>query len=276
MYVNVMQTKKRTRVITRNTYKSLKEPFITVGPEGNIRSPTDLGQIRLSKLQHDISIDGCDWLGALSIYRYLKPRHTSIYNDGDSFFSKSRTRDCLFLLIFHHIYNIGLLKLPWSFPPFRTPIDVKFDYMKIFLQSEPLPFGYSEEDLDKIVLDIQKEVKIDQYKDWNTFLAVFLDKPLPELEAFTPTEFTDEERLIKLNTNCTNGAEILEFLRSPIDSDKIIMNIVYDDSLKDDILDTLCHIVLEKLDQHSIFLQTGVKPITIDWIRRLDFNIFNN
>ena len=57
---------------------------------------------------------------------------------------------------------------------------------------------------------------------------------------------------------------------------EIIMNIIYDDTLKDDILDSLCHIVLEMLDQHSIFLQTGVKPITIDWIRRLDLNIFNN
>lgn len=276
MYVNVMQTKKKTRVITRNTYKSLKEPFITVGPEGNIRSSTDLGPIRLSKLQHDISIDGCDWLGTLSIYRYLKPRHPSIYDDGDSFFSKSRNESFLFLLIFHHIYNIGLLREPWSFPPFRTPINEKFDYMRIFLQSDPVPFGYNEEDLDKIVLDIQKEVKINQYKGWSEFLGVFLDKQVAEDSTLIPTTVTDEERLEKLNTNCTNSAEILEFLRSPIDSDKIIMNIIYDDSLKDDILDRLCHIVLEKLDQHSIFLQTGVKPITIDWIRRLDLNIFNN
>lgn len=271
-----MQTKKRTRVITRNTYKSLKEHFITVGPEGNIRSPTDVGLIRLSKLKHDISIDGCDWRGALSIYRYLKPRHKSIYNDGESFFCKSHSRDCLFLLIFHHIFNIGLLKEPWSFPPFRTPINEKFDYMKIFLQNDPLPFGLSEEDLDKIVLDIQKEVKVNQYKGWSDFLAVFLDKPAAEEAVVIPTLVTDEERLERLKTNCTNGLEILEFLRSPIDSDKIIMNIIYDDSLKDDILDSLCHIVLEKLDQHSIFLQTGVKPITIDWIRRLDLNIFNN
>jgi hypothetical protein len=270
-----MQTKKRTRVVTRNTYKSLKEPFVTIGPDGNIRSSTDLGSVQLSKLQHDIAIDGCDWLGSLAIHRYLKPKHISIYDDGDSFFSKSRSESFLFLLIFHHIYNIGLLKEPWSFPPFRTPINEKFDYMKTFLQSDQLPFGYLEEDLDKIVFDIQKEVKINQYKGWNDFLAVFLDKPVAEETVVVPTVVTDEERLEKLKTNCTNGLEILDFLRSPIDSSKIITNIEYDDSLKDDILDNLCHIVLEKLDQHTIFLQTGVKPIPIDWIRRLDLNIFS-
>lgn len=271
-----MQTKKNVRLMTRNTYKSPKEPSIQVGPNSNIRSTTDLGLIKLSKLPQDILIDGCDWLGALSIYRYLKPKHKSIYNDGKSFFSKSRSEDCLFLLIFHHIYNIGLIKEPWLFPPFRTPIEAKFDYVKSFLQCEPCPFGYTEEDLDKLVLDIQIELKINQYKGWNMFLDVFLDKPISLRDNVNTMEHTDEERLKRLNTNCSNGKEILEFLRSPIDSSKIITNIEYDVSFNDDILDGLCHILLEKLDQHSIFLQTGVKPITIDWIRRLDLNIFSN
>jgi hypothetical protein len=271
-----MQTKKTLRRITRNTYKSPKEPLIKVGPEGNIRSLSDLGSIRLSKLPKDILIEGCDWQGSLSIYRYLKPKHMSIYNDDESFFSKSRSEDCLFLLIFHHIYNIGLLKEPWLFPPFRTPINMKFDYMKTFLQNEKLPFGLSEEELDNLILDIQKELKIEQYQGWSEFLGVFLDKPTASDAIVLPNAFTEEQRLDKLKTNCFNGVEILEFLRSPIDSGKIITNIEYDDSLSDDILDGLCNILLEKLDQHSIFLQTGVKPITIDWIRRLDLNIFTN
>jgi hypothetical protein len=169
-----------------------------------------------------------------------------------------------------------LIKEPWLFPPFRTPIEAKFDYVKSFLQCEPCPFGYTEEDLDKLVLDIQIELKINQYKGWNMFLDVFLDKPISLRDNVNTMEHTDEERLKRLNTNCSNGKEILEFLRSPIDSSKIITNIEYDVSFNDDILDGLCHILLEKLDQHSIFLQTGVKPITIDWIRRLDLNIFSN
>jgi hypothetical protein len=269
-----IRTNRTIRTIIRSTYKLPKEPLILVGPEGSIRSDTDLGYIHVSKLPENIEIDGCDWKGALSIYRYLKQTHSAIFCNEVHFFSKSITPDnCLFLIIFHHIYNLGLLKEPWVFPPFRTSIESKLKYLAMFLKHNPEPFSIEH---DELISTIQKTLRLTLFKDWSDFCSYCIEldnKPLAENTIDAISFIDDVYRLEKLATNCRNGSEILDFLKSPIDSTKILLNIEYDEELNDNILDELCILVLDKLDQHSIYLQTGIAPINIDWLRKLDLII---
>jgi hypothetical protein len=273
-----MPITKRHRTVRRLTYKSPKEICVLICKNGNIRSDSDLGFVQLSKIPLDVLFNGCDWKGAYSIYFYLNHAHPAIYYDDEYFFSNPHERkdgNCLILLIFHHLYNIGLINEPWFFPPFRTPIKLKYEYFNNFLKNNELPFNMNETELFSLINDIQNFIRIVKYSCWQDFLNDFLnyeDKKTDTLKVYSAR--TDEERLKILATNCSNGPEILDFLRSPIDDPNILKNIEYDDCLKDDILDSLCHIVLDKLDQHSIYVQTGVKPLMTNWIEKLDLNIF--
>lgn len=272
-----MPITKRNKIIKRLTYKAPKELLVNICETGNIRSDTDLGFVKISKISNNVMFNGCDWKGAYSIFFYLKREHPAIYYDNEYFFSYPDTyknENCLHLLIFHHLYNLGLINEPWFFPPFRTPIKVKYIYFKNFLKNDETPFNLSESELFSIINDIQNYVKIFKYSCWGDYLNDFLNYQAEKGQINYSEKHTDKERLEILETNCSNGPEILDFLRSPIDNPNILMNIEYNDSLKDDILDSLCHLLLDKLDQQSIYIQTGVKPLMTDWIEKLDFNIF--
>jgi len=259
---------KRNRILKRATYRRPREQPVFIGPSGVIRTAQEYGLIYLSKLPDDISIEGCSWQGAYAIYNFLNPLHKSITDDSDFYFmlpdvSGEIGRDsALFLVVFHHLYNIFLLREPWTCPPFRTPIKSKYEYLQRVFSSD-MQVDLIEKDL----VDIQEFLGQNTYSSWADFIKIFVN---PWSKEGPVINHTEEERLAALSKHCQNGAEVLQFLLAPIESEKIVLD------LKDPgpTIDGLCNILLEKIDQHIIFAQTGIKPLSIDWIRELDLYLF--
>jgi len=77
--------------------------------------------------------------------------------------------------------------------------------------------------------------------------------------------------LIYLEKYITNGPAVLDFLNSPIDSADINASVDPIDPCV--ITDKICRLMIDKLEQHSIFQQTNILPIGINWIQRLDLII---
>jgi hypothetical protein len=271
-----MPLTKRNRLLRHSTYKKQREYKISVGPKGSVRTKEDLGFIQISSLSESTSIEGCDWRGALAIYNYLPVSHRSICENDEYFFVVPETfngelerSNIVFIILFHHIYDYFLLKEPWITPPFRSPIKVKYT----FLQQV-----FNAGDFDTSVFDpnelreAQKVLKQEVYKEWCDYISVF---KTPWSKEYTPVFFSDKDRLDKLNLYCENGVQIVEFLKTPIDSvENIMTEIVPSDKSEGSNLDEICNIVLEKIDQHIIYHQTGVKPIAKNWVRELDLYLF--
>jgi len=270
-----MSFTKRNRVLKRETYKKMRESTILLGPLCNIRTSEDLGPQLLSRLDDKILIDGCDWKGALAIFNYLPPNHRSLHDDDDYYFmmpekfSGQLLRDnAVFIVLFHHVYNLFLLNEPWTTPPFRSPIKTKYLYLqRVFNSGNYSSALFLEEDL----LNAQLHLKQRQYKSWSDFFAVFR-------ESWSKADSTtickgDDELLAALDLICMNGKAVLTFLKSPIDSEtSILMEILPKENTD---IEGLCSLILEKIDQHIIYHQTGVKPISTDWIRGLSLYLFS-
>jgi hypothetical protein len=271
-----MPLTKKNRLLRHTTYKKQREYKIYVGPKGSVRSKEDLGLIHISSLSESVSIEGCDWRGALAIYNYLPVSHRSICDNDEYFFVMPETFDgglvrsnAVFIILFHHIYNYFLIKEPWITPPFRSPIKVKYSFLQTVFNCDDFDFSV----FDPIDLkEAQQSLKQEIYKNWSDFIAVF---KTPWVKEITPNVYSDEDRLNKLDIYCENGAEIVKFLKTSIDSvENIITEIVPSDKSEESNLDEICNIVLEKIDQHIIYHQTGVKPIAKNWVRELDLYLF--
>jgi hypothetical protein len=271
-----MPLTKRNRLLRHTTYKKQREYKISVGPEGSVRAKEDLGLIYISSLSQSVSIEGCDWHGALAIYNYLPVSHRSICENDEYFFVMPETftgelvrSNAVFIILFHHIYNYFLIKEPWITPPFRSPIKVKYTFLQKVFNCDDFDLSvFDPADLQ----EAQQSLKQGIYKTWSDFIAVF---KTPWAKEFTPIIYSYEDRLNKLDIYCKNSAEILEFLKMPVDSvENIITEIVPSDKSAETNLDEICNIVLEKIDQHIIYHQTGVKPIAKNWVRELDLYLF--
>jgi hypothetical protein len=271
-----MPLTKKNRLLRHTTYKKQREYKILVGPNGHIRTKEDLGPIEISTLSESIRIEGCDWRGSLAIYNYLPVSHKSIYDDDEYFFvmpekfnGELERNNVVFIILFHHIYNYFLIKEPWVTPPFRSPIRVKYRFLQQVFNSNDFDISV----FDPIDLqEAQKALKQEVYVAWADFISVF---KTPWSKEFTPTAYTDEDRVDKLNKYCLNGDKILQFLKTHVDSvENIITEIVPSDKSEGTNLDYICNIILEKIDLHIIYQQTGVKPIAKNWLRELDLYLF--
>ena len=276
-------TKRNKLTLIRSTYKKNRETKISIGPDCHIRAKEYIGPVFLSQLDPAILFDGCDWQGALAIFNYLPSSHKSICDNEDYYFMMPEKfngelirENALFIVLFHHIYNYILLKEPWTCPPFRSPIKVKYEYLqRVFNSGDCLKLEFLEDDL----LAAQNMLRHKQYNNWSEFISIFKE---PWSKAANKTYHSEKECLDKLSTYCENADDVIKFLKSPIDNnDDIVMEIIplIGKELVPDInkneLDALCNIVLDKIDQHIIFQQTGVKPIPTDRMKELDLYLFS-
>ena len=264
-----MSFTRRNKNQKRGTYRVPRETPVLVGPFGSIRCCEQLGLTYLSKMPDSVQIDGCDWRGAIAIYYFLKPQHKAITDGTDFYFmipdiSGDFIRDnVVFLVVFHHVYNIYLLKEPWTTPPFRSPLKMKYEYLqRVFANSD---MGFL---LEKDLVDIQTGLKQQVYTDWSDFIKIFANPWTTEVPV---VERTDADRIACLQEICENADDVLRFLMYSIDDEGFV---IPDLQKKDEEIDGLCNILLEKIDHHTIFLQTGIKPIAIDWIKELDLYLF--
>ena len=208
---------KKNRVFLRSTYKKPRESKISVGPTGHIRCSNNLGLIYLSELPDDVLIDGCDWKGAFAIYNFLPASHKSIINGSNYYFMMADTsgeisrENALFIVLFHHIYNIYLLKEPYICPPFRSPIQTKYEFLQKVLNDSSDVFD------EQVLTDIQDVLKQKVYSCWTDFIKLFSN---PWSNHIPNEVHSSEDRLIALKNICENAEEVLDFLMSPIDNDK--------------------------------------------------------
>jgi hypothetical protein len=273
----------RRHILRRATTLKQKSPLLgfqytSYGPDKSIRT-NDLLGVHLVKNQ-TVDIDGCDWRGALSIYYNLSPRHTSISDDGIFYFmlpeleagSKIETNEhTVFLAVFHDLHNRCMRLDPWSCPPFRTSVDTKYEYVKqllVDISTETEFAGLDSEKLDDLIRIVQRAVGIKPFMSWMHFRSMFIG---PRFVEPIHVVLTRRQMLETLEKYITNGAAVLEFLNSPIDSADI--NAAVNPVEPCDITDKICRLMLDKLEQHSIFQQTNVLPIGINWIQRLDLII---
>lgn len=268
-------TKRNSVILRRSTYKRPRETKIHIGPNGNIRSSQDHGDQLLSCLPESVLIDGCDWRGAFAIFNYLSNTHRSIYENDIYYFMMPETFDglllrdnALFVILFHHIYNYFLLKEPWSCPPFRSPIKTKYEYIQRIFKNDDFDCTvFLKRDLE----EAQKALKEYQFNDWSDFVLIF--KEPWSKEPIKQAIRTEKECLSLLKVYFENAEDISEFLKSPIDNNEnLLMELV--PKRDGSIIDRLCNLILDKIDQHIIFQQTGVKPISRDWIKDLDIYLF--
>ena len=144
----------------------------------------------------------------------------------------------------------------------QMSIKIKYEYLQRIFSSE-LEFELIEKELQ----DIQSFLGQETYSSWADFLKIFVN---PWSKEAPIINHTDAERLSALSKHCSNAEEVLLFLSETIDSEQIL----YDLKEPGPCIDGLCNILLEKIDQHIIFAQTGIKPLTIDWLKELDLFLF--
>jgi hypothetical protein len=277
----MLQTRRHN--LRRATTLKQKSPLLgfqytSYGPDKSIRTNDVLG-IHLVKNQ-TVDIDGCDWRGALSIYYNLSPRHKSISDDEIFYFMLPEVdsgpkidtnENTVFLAVFHDLHNRCMLLDPWSCPPFRTAVDTKYTYIKqmlIDISTETEFAGLNSAKLDDLIKDVQRAVGIKPFNSWLHFRSMFV---APRFSEPIPVVMTHRQLLDTLEKYIKNGPAVVDFLNSPIDSDDI--NATVDPIQPCDITDKICRLMLEKLEHHSIFQQTNVLPIGINWIQRLDLII---
>jgi hypothetical protein len=163
---------------------------ISVGVDGNIRTSDTCGKFLTSELPETLVIDGCDWKGALSIWLYLNPYHSSICEEGvfyyaippectspdvEGFFVGDEIVSTVF---FHHLYNILSIKNPLITPSFRSPIERKYSYMQTMLiKNDPSIFINTNETLDAVLNEIQTTLKTFPYSSWLAICELFSDLP---------------------------------------------------------------------------------------------------
>lgn len=273
----------RRHILRRATTLKQKSPLLgfqytSYGPNKSIRTNDLLGTFLVKN--QTVDIDGCDWRGALSIYYNLSPRHKSISDDGIFYFmlpeldvgAKIETNEnTVFLAVFHDLHNRCMLLDPWSCPPFRTAVDTKYTYIKqllIDISTETEFAGLNSEKLDDLIKDVQRAVGIKPFSSWVHFRSMFIG---PRFSEPVSVVLTHRQMLDTLEKFLRNGPAVLEFLNSPIDS--VDINASVDPIEPCDITDKICRLMLEKLDQHSIFQETNILPIGINWIQRLDLII---
>jgi len=235
----------------------------------------------VKNLSEEINIDGCDWIGALSIYYYLSPYHKSI-SDGINFYfmlpelnqgTKVETNEhTVFLALFHDLYCRCMALEPWTCPPFRTTLEIKYEYIQKLLyepESETRFAGLERPELDGLIKKVQGVLKIYPFSSWAKFREILV---CPRLSEAIHTCMNREQLIAELNKYVSNPDAVYNFLTLPIEARGPFLDSVHPIEISY-ISDKICRLVLEKLDMHAIYLQTDVAPLTADWVHKLDIII---
>ena len=249
-----------TRRVLKQRAKTLKQRFcdvsrfkrpVTFGKGGNIACGVE-GSYTIDTITN-ITIDGCDWLGAAHIFFTLDP-YNELISDRDSFYFMAPGNDTLptlnkhaiFIIIFHHLYTkLGL--------PFRISIEDKYKMLQSHFEDE----SYEDE-----LMRVQRELGIAVFPKWSAFKEMFT------LQKEEPSIFNDAERVKALSKLIKAPEQMISFLRAPLDDiDTLLSDMRFTQDIE---RDDLASLLMEKLDSHEIFLSTGVMPIQVDWLRRLD------
>lgn len=251
---------------------------VMCGKNEHIRTNDVSGIINMAELQENVLIDGCDWLGALSIWYYLNPYHESISKNGVFYFmippeaimdisGSTFSSEIVFFAFFHHLYNIFLLKDPWTTPPFRTSLDQKYAYVQTLLLENLC--AETDESLNSVLVEIQTSLKMYPYKSWLEIRSILLN---PWTKEIKPIEFDIEYRKSILEKEFDNSEQILYYLECSIDQYTVPPKIVV--RKHGPIKNFICELLLKKIDEQTIFLKTGVAPIYINWLKELDFFLY--
>ena len=279
-----MLTVSKTRSVKMHRFFTLKAKHnetkfqkVLIGKDQNIRSNDISGMINISELAQNITIDGCDWRGALSIWYYLNPYHESIGNNGiyyfmmppDAILDISGNDNVVFFAFFHHLYNIFLTKEPWTTPPFRTSIEEKYAYLQTVLTNNEKIFDETDDTLNSLLNIIQSSLKKYPYRSWLDIRNLIMNPWSIEQK---PIVYDNSYRIGLLETEFVNPEQIIKYLESPIDQfiSPPNLDVKYNGSLKK----YICEQLLKKIDQQTIFLKTGVAPLNVDWLKELDFFLF--
>jgi len=259
--------KKRHRFMTCKANRSETNfQKVLVGKHGHIRTNDISGTILISELPDYVNIDGCDWHGALSILYHLNPYHEAITKNGVFYFmippeeEHVSIDDIVFSVFFHHVYNIYLLRDPWSTPPFRTSFVDKIAFLGKLLITD------LDETFDTVLEDIQTCLKKYPYKSWHEIKDRILNF---EIKPAKQIVFSNTYRLEKIGNVFEKPEDILAYLDgTTVLPPKLIEK--QEGSLKN----YICEILLKKIDLQTIYLQTGVMPIETNWVKELDFFLF--
>jgi len=254
------------------------------GPHGSIITDDLSGNFMIAEIPDDLNIRGCDWRGALSIYYHMNPMHNSISDTSTCFFMLPDTdgleimpvkpsEQAVFIALFHHIYT-ELIQKNSYIPPFNSSINTKFEVIQNILATDTENTGFCGtklEDLNKTLNCIQESLGFEAYKCWTDFKKTIMDLVLVEN---LKQGFTMEIRLAWLSKVFKNYEEILVFLMSPIDEPSILFtDIQICEAADENAVKSIYQLLMKKLDAHSIYLNTGVAPIEIEWLKELDINI---
>ena len=278
-----MTTAAKTRATKMCRFMTLKSKSIETqvqkicfGENGNIRTRDLSGIIITAEMPETLTIDGCDWRGALSIWYHLHPYHATICKNGDFYFSIPPEcldqdisgfylgNEIVSTIFFHHLYNLLLLKEP-NTPSFCSSIKQKYEYLQEILQSNVLTvFGETVESLNTVLHKIQCALKIYVYKNWDEIRIQFL----------TPwsRHVKQNDKLKFLDFAFENPEQILRYIESPLENNEVPPEIV----VKHDcaITNYVCKMLNEKIDLQANYIKTGVKPLLPNWVKDLDFFFF--
>ena len=244
------------------------------GQEGQIRCADLSGYVLMTELEQKTQeILGCDWRGAISLYFYLHGDSPLLSNDSKFYFMLSdsehklikTSRQTVFLAMFHHLHNHLMLTSPTETPPFQTPIQEKYDYMRSILTDDICKEGFIDinlRGLEKLLTTIQDAVHFKAYGNWEEFRSIF-DSPW-----LSYTSYTDQERLNRLDELVEDPEQLLDFLAAPLEDFFTPTLVPCGYHAK---LDAVLNLVLQKLDCQEIITLTGVKPKELNWLQELDF-----
>lgn len=231
---------------------------------GDIQTKDIVG--RFSIAETVVDIDGCNWRGAAHIYFTADAFHPSI-SDRDCFYfmmpsdgEAKMNKQAIFIIIFHHLYS----KLQLSF---RTDIEDKFKILAAHLAENDYELKVYEAE----IIEIQRELGLVVFRNWGAFLKMF---EIQKESDPTPSLYGDTERYQNLKKYTADVGGLLDFLTSPIDSMEVFLQEM--NFVKDINRDDLVSLIFEKLDSHEIFMTTGMMPMKVDWIRRLDVILKRN
>lgn len=280
----MLQTRKN--ILRRSTTLKQKRlandfQYASFGVDKSIHTNTISGRHPVKNLSEDVAIDGCDWMGALSIYYYLIPYHKSISDDTNFYFmlpelnmgTKVETNEhTVFLALFHDLYSRCIVLEPWTCPPFRSPLDTKYEYIQKLLyepDTETQFAGLKLHELDMLIKKVQSALKLYPFSSWTKFREILI---CPRLADAVHTSMTDEQMLEMLEKYVSNSNAVFNFLTLPIEAKGPFIDSVYPIEISSQ-GDKICRLVLEKLDMHAIYIQTGVLPLTVNWVHKLDLII---
>ena len=253
---------KSSRAITLKNCDT-KFKYVRCGATGNVRTLDCSGCIPISDLSEN-KILGCDWYGSLAIYFHMNPHNRLIQSGTEFYFMLPETdgtgrvktgEQTVFLSIFHHIHNTLLLTDPLNTPPFQTPMQEKYEFLRTRIQH------MEKNDLASILDKIQMAVQFKAYASFDEFIEIF-ENPWHEYTALDPIQ-----RIELLNKFVAEPNELIEFLCSPIEIFKNFTLKVLGEFIW---MEKLCALILHKLDCHEIYIKTGVKPLAVNWLQELD------